>query len=105
MVTRSRAATARMSEQETVFGQVSSSAVLARTMRSNGSPGRDKLMSASRSALLKAVEEIRIEPSQPLGRQSWNRRRRVPAAVVGLVICLFVTVSCMILVKLGQVLE
>ncbi|KAL4377741.1 hypothetical protein GQ457_02G020030 [Hibiscus cannabinus] len=105
MTMRSRAATARMSEQETVVGHESSRAVLARTMRSNGSPGRDKLMSASRSALLNGVEEMRMEPSQPFGRQSWKKRRSVPAAVVGLMICLLVTVSCMIRLKLGQLLE
>ncbi|KAI5341111.1 hypothetical protein L3X38_020385 [Prunus dulcis] len=41
-------------------------------------------MSASRSALLKGVEETRMEASQPLWRQSWKKRRRVAAAVVGL---------------------
>ncbi|KAJ6949568.1 hypothetical protein NC651_003528 [Populus alba x Populus x berolinensis] len=50
-------------------------------------------MSASRSAELKGVEEMRMEASQPLGKQSWKKRRRVPAAVLGLVICLLVTVS------------
>ncbi|KAL5582476.1 hypothetical protein UlMin_014918 [Ulmus minor] len=96
MVTRSRVATARMSAQETVSGQASSRAVLALTTTSNPSPGRERLMSASRSAVLKGVEEMRTEASQPLRRQSWKKRRRVAAAVEGLVICLFVTVSCMI---------
>lgn len=89
-------AAARMSAQETVLGQESSRAVLARTTTSKASPGRERLMSALRSAALKGVEEMRMEASQPLGRQSWKKRRRVAAAVVGLVICLLVTVSRMI---------
>lgn len=93
MVTRSRVAVARMSAQETVLGQESSRAVLARVTRSKASPGKERLMSASRSAELKGVEEMRMEASQPLGKQSWKKRRRVPAAVLGLVICLLVTVS------------
>ncbi|KAK8630017.1 hypothetical protein V6N13_078829 [Hibiscus sabdariffa] len=101
MTIRSRAATARMSEQETVLGHESSRAVLARTMRSQGSPERDKLMSASRSALLKGVEDMRMEVSHPFWRQSWKRRRNVPTVVVGLL----VMVSCMIRLKLRQVLE
>ncbi|KAJ6949567.1 peroxidase [Populus alba x Populus x berolinensis] len=82
-----------MSAQETVLGQESSRAVLARVTRSKASPGKERLMSASRSAELKGVEEMRMEASQPLGKQSWKKRRRVPAAVLGLVICLLVTVS------------
>ena len=70
MVTRSRVTTARMSVQETVLGHSSSRAVLARTITSKASPGRERLISASRSALLKGVDEMRTEPSQPLGRQS-----------------------------------
>jgi len=93
MVTRSRVAMVRMSAQETVLGQESSRAVLARVTRSKASPGKERLMSASRSAELKGVEEMRMEASQPLGKQSWKKRRRVPAAVLGLVICLLVTVS------------
>ncbi|KAG4958817.1 hypothetical protein JHK87_035450 [Glycine soja] len=50
MVRRSRVAAERMSAQETVLGQASSRAVLARTTRSKASPGRERLMSASRSA-------------------------------------------------------
>lgn len=64
-------------------GQESSRAVLARTTRSNASPGRERLMSASRSELEKGVEEMRMEASQPSMRQSWKKRRRVAAAVVG----------------------
>ncbi|KAM0055534.1 hypothetical protein Hdeb2414_s0006g00207281 [Helianthus debilis subsp. tardiflorus] len=70
MVTRLRVATARISAQETTPGQASSRAVFARTTTSKPSPGRDKLISASRSALLKCVEEINIDPSQPSTRQS-----------------------------------
>jgi len=93
MIRRSRVAVASMSEQETVLGQESSRAVLIRTMRSKESPGRERLMSLSRSALLKGVEERRTEASQPLGRrQSWRKRRRVAAAVVGDWICFEVTV-------------
>lgn len=102
MVVRSRAATASMSAQDTTPGQESSRADLARTTRSKASPGRERLMSASRSALLKGVEEMRMEPSQPSMRQSWKKRRRVAAAVVGLVICLLVTVSCIICSNLGH---
>ncbi|PON47470.1 peroxidase [Parasponia andersonii] len=102
MVTRSRAATARMSAQETVLGQASSRAVLARTTTSKASPGRERLMSASRSAELKGVEETRTEASQPPRKQSWKKRRRVPAAVVGLAICLLVTVCAMISSNLGH---
>ncbi|KAJ0454828.1 hypothetical protein HanIR_Chr15g0744411 [Helianthus annuus] len=70
MVTRLRVATARISVQETTPGQASSRAVFALTTTSKPSPGRDKLISASRSALLKCVEEINIDPSQPSTRQS-----------------------------------
>ncbi|KAK6913160.1 hypothetical protein RJ641_022761 [Dillenia turbinata] len=75
-----------MSAHDTTFGQASSRAVLALTMTSKPSPGRERLMSASRSALLKGVEEMRTEPSQPVRMQSWKKRRRVAAAVVGLVL-------------------
>lgn len=91
-----------MSEQETTPGQASSSAVLARTTTSNPSPGSDRLISASRSALLKGVEETRMDASQPPTKQSWKKRRRVAAAVVGEVICLFVVVSCIICSNLGH---
>lgn len=96
-------ATARMSEQETTPGQVSSRAVLARTTTSKASPGRERLMSASRSALAKGVEEMRMEASQPSTRQSWKKRRRAAAAVVGELICLLVVVSSMICSNLGHV--
>ncbi|KAK6249431.1 hypothetical protein QQP08_009517 [Theobroma cacao] len=76
-----RVARARMSAHETMPGQESSIAVFARTMTSKASPGRDRLMSASRSALLKELEEIRTEASQPPTMQSWKKRRRVAAAV------------------------
>lgn len=102
MVTRLRVATARMSAHETTPGQASSKAVLARTMTSKPSPGRERLMSASRSALLKGVEEMRTEASQPSTRQSWKKRRRAAPAVVGEVICLLVVVSCMIWLNLGH---
>lgn len=59
-------------------------------------------MSASRSAVLKCVEETRIEASRPPLIASWKKRRRVAAAVVGLVICLFVTVSRTMSRNLGQ---
>nr|DAD31043.1 TPA_asm: hypothetical protein HUJ06_009894 [Nelumbo nucifera] len=96
MVIKSRVAWAKMSAQDTTPGQVSSRAVLARTMRSKASPGRERFTSLSRSALLKALEEMRTEASQPSTMQSWKKRRRVPAAVVGLVICLLVTISRMV---------
>lgn len=60
-------------------------------------------MSASRSALLKGVEEISTEASQPPIKQSWKKRRRVAAAVVGDEICLLVVVSCNICSNLGHV--
>ena len=84
-------------------GQASSREVLARTTRSKASPGRERLISASRSALLNEFEEMRTEASQPSTMQSWKKTRRVPAAVVGLLICLVVTVSRMIFSKSGQV--
>lgn len=94
----------RMSEQETVLGQEISRAVLIRTMRSKASPGRERLMSASRSALLKEVEERRTEASQPLGRrQSWRKRRSVAAAVVGFWICFVVAVCWIICSNCGHV--
>lgn len=93
MMRRSRVAVTRMSEQETVFGQASSRAVLMRTITSKASPGRERLMSLSRSVLVKGVEERRMEESQPLGRrQSWRKRRSVAAAVVGDWICFEVMV-------------
>nr|DAD34682.1 TPA_asm: hypothetical protein HUJ06_005322 [Nelumbo nucifera] len=104
MTTKSRAACARISAQETMPGQASSRAVLARTMRSKASPGRERLMSLSRSALLKTLEDMRTEASQPSTIQSWKKRRRVPAAVVGLVICLLVTMSRTISWNLGHAL-
>lgn len=105
MTSRSRVEAARMSAQDTVCGHASSKAVLARTMRSKASPGSERLMSASRSAVLKGVEERRSEASQPLGRrQSWRKRRRVAGPVVGCEICLAVTVSAMIWLNCGHVL-
>ena len=84
-------------------GQESSRAVLARTTRSKASPGRERLISASRSAWLKGFVEMRTEASQPSTMQSWKKRRRVPAAVVGLLICFVVTVSRMMELKSGHV--
>lgn len=92
-----------MSEQETTPGQESSNAVLARITTSKPSPGKERLMSASRSALEKWVEEIKTEASQPSMKQSWKKRRRVAAAVVGEVICLLVVVCSMICENLGHV--
>lgn len=94
-----------MSAQETVEGQESSRAALARTTTSKPSPGKERLISASRSAVLKGVEEIKVEASQPVTKQSWKKRRRAAPAVVGCEICFEVVVSCMILSKLGQDLE
>ena len=42
-----------MSAQETVFEQVSSNAILVRTITSKASSGRERLISASHSAELK----------------------------------------------------
>lgn len=98
-------ATEMMSEQETVFGQASSSAVLALTMTSNPSPGRERLIEESRSATLKAVEETRTEASQPLEKQSWKKRRMTAGAVVGFVICLLEIVSRTMSWNLGHDLE
>ena len=63
-------AKAKMSAQETTPGQLSSREVLARMTRSKASPGRERLMSASRSAVLKALELMRTEASQPSTMQS-----------------------------------
>ncbi|KAK3030076.1 hypothetical protein RJ639_037624 [Escallonia herrerae] len=76
-----------ISEQDTMPGQASSRAVLARTTRSNASPGSERLMSLSLSALLNWLELMRTEASHPLTMQSWKNRRRVAAAVVGVAIC------------------
>lgn len=92
-----------MSEQETIPGQESSKAVLARTTTSKPSPGNERLISASRSALEKCVEEIKTEASQPSMKQSWKNRRRVAAAVVGELICLLVVVCSIICENLGHV--
>ena len=91
-----------MSTQETVFGQVSSNAILACAITSKASPGRERLISASRSAKLKGVEEMRMEASQLFVKQSWKKRWSVAAAVVGLVICLLVMVSQMVCSNAGH---
>ncbi|GJX18637.1 nucleotide-binding alpha-beta plait domain-containing protein [Tanacetum coccineum] len=44
-------------------------------------------MSASRSALLKCVEEIKTEASHPSTKQSWKNKRKAAPAVVGDAIC------------------
>lgn len=95
-------ACARMSAHETMPGQDSSSAVLVRITTSKASPGRERLISASRSAVLKELEETRTEASQPSTMQSWKNMRRAAEAVVGVVICLLVMVSRMILSKSGH---
>jgi hypothetical protein len=71
--------------------------------RSKASPGRERLMSASRSALLNWLLLMKVEASQPETKQSWKKTRRVPAAVVGLDSCLLVTASEMIFAMAGQV--
>ena len=91
-----------MSTQETVFGQVSSNAILACAITSKASPGRERLISASRSAKLKGVEEMRMEALQLFVKQSWKKRWSVAAAVVGLVICLLVMVSRMVCSNAGH---
>ena len=91
-----------MSTQETVFGQVSSNAILACAITSKASPGRERLISASRLAKLKGVEEMRMEASQLFVKQSWKKRWSVAAAVVGLVICLLVMVSRMVCSNAGH---
>ena len=91
-----------MSTQETVFGQVSSNAIVACAITSKASPGRERLISASRSAKLKGVEEMRMEASQLFVKQSWKKRWSVAAAVVGLVICLLVMVSQMVCSNAGH---
>ena len=85
-------------------GHSSSRAVLARMIRSKESPGREKLISASRSATLKELEEIRMEASQPSTMQSWKKRRRVPAAGGGNASCFSVMSCCMISWNFGDVL-
>lgn len=96
-------ATARMSAQETMPGHWSSSAVLMRVTTSKPSPGRERLMSESRSALLKALEAMRTEASHPSTMQSWKKRRRAAAAVVGEASCLSVTTCWTIFSKSGHV--
>ena len=91
-----------MSTQETVFGQVSSNAILACAITSKASPGRERLISASCSAKLKGVEEMRMEASQLFVKQSWKKRWSVATAVVGLVICLLVMVSRMVCSNAGH---
>ncbi|RID46539.1 hypothetical protein BRARA_I03191 [Brassica rapa] len=104
ILTRLRVAPTRMSEHETTLGHFSSRAVLIRVIRSNASPGREWLMSASRSEVLPEVEATRIEASQPSTMQSWKKRRSVPAAVVGAAICLSVTTWTSVWSKSGHVL-
>ncbi|KAK1565629.1 hypothetical protein Q3G72_031309 [Acer saccharum] len=65
----------------TVFGQLSSRAVLAHVTTLKASPGRERLMLVSRLALLKGVEEMRTEASMPLRMVSWKKRRSVAAVV------------------------
>ena len=91
-----------MSTQETVFGQVSSNTILACAITSKASLGRERLISASRSAKLKGMEEMRMEASQLFVKQSWKKRRSMAAAVVGLVICLLVMVSRMVCSNAGH---
>lgn len=53
-------------------------------IRSKVSLGRKRLMSFSRSTLLKGVEERMTEASQPFGRrQLWKKRRTVASTVIG----------------------
>lgn len=92
MTMRFWVAAARISEQETMPGHSSSRLVLIRVIMSKPSPGSDKLMSASRSALLKELEAMRMEASQPSTIQSWKKSRRVAAAVVGEASCLSATI-------------
>uniref|UniRef100_A0A8R7PGB8 Uncharacterized protein n=1 Tax=Triticum urartu TaxID=4572 RepID=A0A8R7PGB8_TRIUA len=101
--TRSRAASARMSAQETVPGQAASSAALARATASKASPGRERLISAARSGVRSEESgETRTEASQPETKQSWKKRRSVPAAVDGLACCLAATTSETICSARGQ---
>jgi hypothetical protein len=65
--TESRAISARISAQETVFGQASSN--LAFTLSTEPYPRRVKLGGASFSALFPCVESSKTEPSQPYTRK------------------------------------
>ena len=48
------------------------------------------------------MDEMRMEASQPFVKQSWEKRRSMAAAVVGLVICLLVMVSRMVCSNVGH---
>ncbi|CAJ2651197.1 uncharacterized protein LOC123895321 [Trifolium pratense] len=82
-----------MSEQETTPGHSNSNMFLVRVIMSKPSPERERLMSASRSALLKELEVTKTEASQPPIKQSVKKRRSVAPAVEGVDCCLLVTVS------------
>ncbi|PVH35433.1 hypothetical protein PAHAL_7G181900 [Panicum hallii] len=103
MPTRSRAARARMSAQETTPGQAASSAALARSTASKASPGRERLISAARSGdASEESGETSTEASQPLTKQSWKKSRSVPAAVDGFARCLAAMTSDTIRSTRGQ---
>ncbi|XP_027192466.1 uncharacterized protein [Cicer arietinum] len=102
MTTRSRAAVASMSAQETTPGHSSSKMFLARVTASKPSPERERFMSASRSALLKELEDTKTEASQPPIMQSWKKRRSVAAAVDGVICCFSATESLIMSKNLGH---
>lgn len=90
-------------DRKNVPGHSSSREALARMTRSKASPGRERLISESRSALLNWLLLMKVDASHPETKQSWKKTRRVPAAVVGLDSCLLVTASDTIFSMLGQV--
>jgi hypothetical protein len=104
MATRSRAAMASTSAQDTTPGHSSSSAVLARVTASKASPGSDRLCAASRSERANELGATSTDASQPLTKQSWKKTRSTPAAVVGCDSCFCDTTSVTIRSARGHVL-
>ncbi|KAF2607348.1 hypothetical protein F2Q68_00044893 [Brassica cretica] len=92
-----------MSAQDTTPGQDSSRAALMRVTISNVSSVREWLSSSSRSDLFKAFLAISTDASHPSKKQSWKKRRSIPAAVLPCGPCVVVTVSRTILLKSGHV--
>ncbi|KAJ4702731.1 Lectin-receptor kinase [Melia azedarach] len=70
-------------------GALESEITVCTTMTLNALLRRERLMFVSYLAVLRDVDEMRIEESQSLARQSWKKRQRRVAAAnnLGLVIC------------------
>nr|ACR36203.1 unknown [Zea mays]ACR36516.1 unknown [Zea mays] len=92
MTVESRAASARMSAQETVAGQAASSAALISSMTSK--PLAESRLGLDRFSLtMDPLLSSSSEASQPLTKQSWKWRRRREAAMRGSWWCAFPTMD------------